>query len=126
MSAGPPNVPPPGQPPQGPPGPPPYTPSGPPPKRGAGPMLIGIFGGLGVLILVLVLTLFVLGPCFPEAWLFGLPLFLIAYLVVGVVLAVRPRTSLLGGGLLIGLGAFVLLGGGACFGLFFFTVGATA
>lgn len=108
--------------------PPPYTPppSGPPPRRGARPMLLGIFGGLLALVLVLVLTLFVLGPVFPEAWLFGLPLFLIAYLVVGVVLAVRPNTSLLGGGLLIGLGAFVLLGGGACFGLFFFSVGAPA
>jgi hypothetical protein len=89
-------------------------------------MLLGIFGGIGALVLVLVLTIFVLGPVFPEAWLFGLPLFLLAYLVVGIVLAVRPKTSLLGGGLLIGLGAFVLLGGGACFGLLFFSFGAPA
>lgn len=37
-----------------------------------------------------------------------------AYLVVAVVLTVRPRTSGLGAGLLIGLGIFTLLGGGLC------------
>jgi len=37
-----------------------------------------------------------------------------AYLVVAVVLAVRPRTSQWGAGLLIGLGVFTLLGGGIC------------
>ena len=36
------------------------------------------------------------------------------YLVVAIVLAVRPRTSRLGAGLLIGLGIFILLGGGVC------------
>ena len=40
-----------------------------------------------------------------------------AYLVVAVVLAVRPRTSRLGAGLLIGLGVFTLLGGGVCVGM---------
>ena len=39
-----------------------------------------------------------------------------AYLAVAVVLAVRPRTSRLGAGLLIGLGIFILLGGGVCVG----------
>lgn len=38
------------------------------------------------------------------------------YLAVAVVLAVRPRTSRLGAGLLIGLGVFTLLGGGVCVG----------
>jgi hypothetical protein len=40
-----------------------------------------------------------------------------AYLAVAVVLAVRPRTSRLGAGLLIGLGVFTLLGGGVCVGM---------
>jgi hypothetical protein len=39
-----------------------------------------------------------------------------AYLAIAVVLAVRPRTSRLGAGLLIGLGIFTLLGGGVCVG----------
>ena len=36
------------------------------------------------------------------------------YLAIAGVLAVRPRTSGLGAGLLIGLGIFILLGGGIC------------
>jgi hypothetical protein len=36
------------------------------------------------------------------------------YLAVAGVLAIRPRTSGLGAGLLIGLGIFVLMGGGIC------------
>ena len=36
------------------------------------------------------------------------------YLAVAILLAVRPRTSQLGAGLLIGLGIFILLGGGIC------------
>jgi hypothetical protein len=36
------------------------------------------------------------------------------YLLVAVVLAVRPRTSGWGTGLLFGLGIFTLLGGGIC------------
>ncbi|MBE4719012.1 hypothetical protein [Pseudarthrobacter sp. AB1] len=36
------------------------------------------------------------------------------YLLVAIVLAVRPRTSRLGAGLLIGLGVFILVGGGIC------------
>ena len=36
------------------------------------------------------------------------------YLAIAGVLAVRPRTSRLGAGLLIGLGIFTLLGGGIC------------
>lgn len=36
------------------------------------------------------------------------------YLVVAILLAVRPRTSRFGAGLLIGLGVFILLGGGIC------------
>jgi len=39
------------------------------------------------------------------------------YLAVAVVLAVRPPTSRLGAGLLIGLGVFTLLGGGICVGI---------
>lgn len=38
------------------------------------------------------------------------------YLGLAVVLAVQPRTSRLGAGLLIGLGIFTLLGGGICVG----------
>jgi hypothetical protein len=36
------------------------------------------------------------------------------YLAIAGVLAIRPRTSGFGAGLLIGLGIFVLLGGGVC------------
>jgi hypothetical protein len=36
------------------------------------------------------------------------------YLAIAGVLALRPRTSGFGAGLLIGLGIFVLLGGGIC------------
>ena len=36
------------------------------------------------------------------------------YLAIAIVLAVRPRTSRLGAGLLMGLGIFTLLGGGIC------------
>lgn len=39
------------------------------------------------------------------------------YLVLAIVLAVRPRTSRWGSGLLIGLGIFTLLGGGICVGV---------
>lgn len=38
------------------------------------------------------------------------------YLLVAIVLAVRPGTSRWGAGLLIGLGVFTLLGGGICVG----------
>jgi hypothetical protein len=37
-----------------------------------------------------------------------------AYLAIAGVLTIRPRTSGLGAGLLIGLGVFILLGGGIC------------
>jgi hypothetical protein len=39
---------------------------------------------------------------------------LTAYLGLAIVLAVKPRTSRWGTGLLIGLGIFTLLGGGLC------------
>ncbi len=89
-------------------------------------MLLGILLGVLTLLVVTVLALFVLGPLFPEAWLFGLPLFFLAYLIVAIVLVARPQTSSLGGGLLIGLGVFVLVGGGACFGLLFVSFGSMA
>ncbi|UUL75978.1 hypothetical protein NG819_18485 [Pseudarthrobacter sp. Fe7] len=38
------------------------------------------------------------------------------YLGVAVVLAIEPRTSRTGAGMLIGLGIFTLLGGGLCVG----------
>ncbi|MEO5321068.1 hypothetical protein PV761_21075 [Arthrobacter sp. CC3] len=37
-----------------------------------------------------------------------------AYLAIAGALAIRPRTSRWGAGLLIGLGVFILLGGGIC------------
>lgn len=37
-----------------------------------------------------------------------------AYLAIAGALAIWPRTSRLGAGLLIGLGIFILLGGGIC------------
>ena len=58
----------------------------------------------------------------PYGWsrgiLGGLATFLpiVVYVLLATVLAVRPPTSRLGAGLLIGLGIFALLGGGLCVG----------
>ena len=46
----------------------------------------------------------------------GLALF-IAYLAAAIVLAVRPRTTRFGAGLLLAIGAWILLGAGLCVAL---------
>ncbi|MDQ0661976.1 hypothetical protein QFZ35_000474 [Arthrobacter ulcerisalmonis] len=75
-----------------------------PPEPGLGPM------GFGVLLGTVALfgMAFLAGPAalIPIA----------VYLVVAIVLAVRPRTSRWGAGLLIGLGIFTLAGAGICVG----------
>lgn len=73
-------------------------------------MLLGMGGG--------VVTLFLLGLLAAEtagatrgftAW---VPF--VAYLTLSIVLAVRPRTSRFGAGLLIATGVWVLIGAGIC------------
>jgi hypothetical protein len=100
-----------------PPEPPAWTPPAEPPHRTGRTILVGALLGVLALMVVFVLLIFVIGPVFPDAWLLGLPLILVAYLVTSIVLAVRPKTGALGGGLLIGLGVFVLLGAGTCVAL---------
>ena len=84
-----------------------------PPEPALGPM------GLGILLGATALYVFYLFALSSMHFLAG-PAALIpigVYLLVAVVLAVRPRTSRLGAGLLIGMGIFTLLGGGICVGL---------
>jgi hypothetical protein len=96
---------------------PPGPPSGDPAPRVGRQIMLGILLGVGALAVVSVVLIFVIGPLAPEAWLFGLPLLLIAYLATSIVIAAQPRTGPLGGGLLIGLGVFVLIGAGTCVAL---------
>ena len=84
-----------------------------PPEPGLGPM------GWGILVGAVGLYIFYFFALSSMHFLAG-PAALIpigVYLLVAVVLAVRPRTSRLGAGLLIGLGIFTLLGGGICVGI---------
>lgn len=93
------------------------------PRRGyLGPGLT--FGALALYILYLWATIGTaapnLGP--PAAWatsiLAGPAAFvpIAVYLGLGIALAVRPDTARTGAGMLIGLGIFLLLGGGLCVG----------
>lgn len=51
---------------------------------------------------------------------FGLAVgLLVAYIVVAIVFAVRPSTSRLGAGLLLAIGAVLVILAGLCFGLVF-------
>ena len=103
----------PDNPPQPPEQPPPYEP--PPdqsarrPPGGGGFLALGIFAAYGVLFLVYLAVIYFVGPSWVSA--FG-PVAL--FIVVAIVLTVRPRTRMFGTGLLIGLGVWVLLGGGLC------------
>ena len=105
----------------------------PPPKKdeespasGLGPMGFGILLGTTALY-----ALYILGPgafgrlqAGPGSGPTSMPFMtgpsaflpVAVYLAIAVVLAVRPRTSRWGAGLLIGLGIFTLLGGGICVG----------
>lgn len=92
---------------------------GPPPEPRRGSMALGILLGTPALYALYFGTTSGIAPdqgyktflAGPAAF---IPIAL--YAAVAVVLAVRPRTSRLGAGLLIGLGIFTLLGGGICVG----------
>lgn len=83
-----------------------------------------LFGALALYILYLWATIGIgapnIGP--PNAWahsIFAGPAAFVpiaVYLGLAIVLAVSPRTSRTGAGMLIGLGIFTLLGGGLCVG----------
>ncbi|HYH77040.1 MAG TPA: hypothetical protein VD841_06005 [Arthrobacter sp.] len=89
-----------------------------PPEPAPGRMGFGILiGSVALYVLYFVLPMVFGGPYFMR-FLTGPATFvpIAVYLVVAIVLAVRPRTSRWGAGLLIGLGIFTLLGGGLCVG----------
>lgn len=105
------------------------TPEGPlqPPRRDdaqdneprGGSLGLGAVVGAVALYAVYVLGTMAQGPYAWSASVLAVPapfIPIILYLAVAIVLAVRRRTALWGAGLLIGLGAFVLLGGGLCIG----------
>ena len=83
-----------------------------PPEPGLGPMGFGILLGTTALY-----ALYIAGP--PSLHILTGPsafIPVVGYLAIAVVLAVWPPTSRWGAGLLIGLGIFILLGGGVCVG----------
>lgn len=79
-----------------------------------------LFGALSLYVIYFWGTVVAFGP--PHAWsnsfLAGPAAFfpVAIYLGLAVILAVTPRTSRSGTGMLIGLGLFTLLGGGLCVG----------
>lgn len=84
--------------------------------RGGSLSMGAVFGALA-LYAVYVLGTMAQGPYAWSVTFLAVPapfIPIILYLAVAITLAVRRRTSRLGAGLLIGLGAFVLLGGGLC------------
>ena len=84
--------------------------------RGGSLGLGAVFGAVA-LYAVYVLGTIAQGPYAWSASFLAVPapfIPIVLYLAVAIVLAVRRRTSFWGAGLLIGLGAFVLLGGGLC------------
>jgi hypothetical protein len=95
--------------PAGPPGPPPPPPATPPRQGGGGFLALGIVAGFVVLFAVYLALVFLAGPSWAAAF---TPIAVI--LVIAIVLTVRPRTRMFGAGLLIGIGAWALLGGGLC------------
>jgi len=100
--------------------PPPPQQEEPPPKPRRGSMVLGILLGAPALYALYFGTTRGIAPDEGyKTFLAGPAAFIpiAAYLAVAVVLAVRPRTSRLGAGLLIGLGVFTLLGGGICVGI---------
>jgi hypothetical protein len=90
------------------------APPGSPPPRGGGSVLLGIlvgilfFGALGGLSILLASA--------PAPW-WLIPGAVVAYLVVAVVLAARPRTARFGAGLAIAIGVALLIGAGLCVAL---------
>ncbi|HEU4668417.1 MAG TPA: hypothetical protein VFS79_12225 [Arthrobacter sp.] len=103
--------------PRNPPSPPEHE--GPPPEPRRGSMGLGILLGTPALYALYFGTTTGIAPDQGyKTFLAGPAAFIpiAVYLVVAIVLAVRPRTSRWGTGLLIGLGIFTLLGGGICVG----------
>jgi hypothetical protein len=98
---------------------PPPQEQGPPPEPRRGSMALGILLGAPALYALYFGTTQGIAPDQGyKTFLAGPAAFIpiAVYLAVAVVLAVRPPTSRLGAGLLIGLGGFTLLGGGSCVG----------
>ena len=98
---------------------PPPPPGGeePPPGPRGGFMALGILRGAAALYALYFGTTSGIAPDQGyRTFLAGPAVFIpiVVYLAVAGLLAVRPRTSQLGAGLLIGLGVFTLLGGGIC------------
>jgi hypothetical protein len=92
--------------------PPPYEPPDQSARRppGAGALIaLGIVTGFVVLFVVYLAIVFLAGPSWASAF---APIGV--FLVLAIVLTVRPRTRMFGTGLLIGMGAWALLGGGLC------------
>ncbi|HRA07815.1 MAG TPA: hypothetical protein PKV13_14570, partial [Propionicimonas sp.] len=84
--------------------------------RGGGSLWLGLAISVGSMLLVFLLTIGVsnTGNFDILALLFGWPLLL---LVGGLILAAVPKTSRTGGGVLLGLGAGILILGGVCFAM---------
>jgi hypothetical protein len=89
-----------------------------PPEPALGSMGLGILVGAPALYVLYFVLPIVFGGPYIMRFLTGPATFIpiAVYLVAAIVLAVRPRTSRWGAGLLIGLGIFTLLGGGLCVG----------
>ncbi|WP_426988129.1 hypothetical protein [Pseudarthrobacter sp. Y6] len=96
---------------------PPPREEAPPSEPGLGLMVLGILLGVPALYALYFGTTRGIAPDEGyKTFLAGPAAFIpiAVYLAVAIVLAVRPRTSRLGAGLLMGLGVFTLLGGGVC------------
>ena len=89
-----------------------------PPEPALGPMGFGILLGTTALYAIYVGVPIAFGGPASMRFLTGPSAFIpiAVYLAIAVVLAVTPRISRWGAGLLIGLGIFTLLGGGVCVG----------
>ncbi|HJW00797.1 MAG TPA: hypothetical protein VJ617_17020 [Arthrobacter sp.] len=89
-----------------------------PPEPALGPMGFGILLGTAALYAIYVGVPIAFGGPASMRFLTGPSAFIpiLVYLAIAVGLAVTPRTSRWGAGLLIGLGIFTLLGGGVCVG----------
>jgi hypothetical protein len=89
-----------------------------PPESALGPMGFGILFGTTALYAIYIGVPIAFGGPQNMRFLTGPSAFIPigVYLATAVVLAVRPRTSRWGAGMLIGLGIFTLLGGGVCVG----------
>ncbi|TPV51491.1 hypothetical protein FJ661_08315 [Pseudarthrobacter phenanthrenivorans] len=107
----------------------PDVPRNPPPVGpGYGPQQPASGGSIGAGVLLGAFALYALyvsatiptgGPTmWPASYLGGAVAFVpvAAYLAIAIVLAVMKKTSRFGAGMLIGLGIFLLLGGGLCIG----------